>query len=58
MDLQKLDLAQETRPYQARNAAISLLMVTNFSSVGEIANMTMLELSEAKEVALFFSVLR
>ena len=58
MDLQKMDLAQlrrtlqstSTTKYQARKAAVSLLMVTNFSRVGEIANMSMEELSEAKEV--------
>ena len=59
LDLEKMDLAQlrltlgslKTRPYEARKAAVSLLMVTNFSRVGEIGNMTMQELSEAKEVA-------
>ena len=31
-------------------AAVALLMVTNFSRVGEIANMTIEELHAAKEV--------
>ena len=58
MDLQKMDLAQlrrtlespSTTKYKKRMAAVALLMVTNFSRVGEIANMTMEELSEATQV--------
>ena len=58
MDLQKIDLAQlrrtlespSTTKYKKRMAAVALLMVTNFSRVGEIANMTIEELHAAKEV--------
>ena len=58
MDLQKMDLAQlwrtleapSTTKYKKRMAPVALLMVTNFSRVGEIANMTIEELSAAKEV--------
>ena len=67
MDLQKMDLAQLRRTLEApsttntkkRMAAVALLMVTNFSRVGEIANMTIEELYAAKEVdpgLLFFCI--
>ena len=58
MDLQKIDLAQlrrtlespSTTKYKKRMAAVALLMVTNFSRVGKIANLTIEELYAAKEV--------
>ena len=58
MDLQKMDLAQlrrtleapTTTKYKKRMSAVALLMITNFSRVGEIANMTIEELYAAKEV--------
>ena len=66
MDLQKIDLAQlrrtlespSTTKYKKRMAAVALLMVTNFSRVGEIANMTIEELYAAKEVdpGVFFAL--
>ena len=58
MDLQKMDLAQlrltlqaaSATKYKKRMSAVALLMITNFSRVGEIANMTIDELHAAKEV--------
>ena len=53
MDLAQLRRTLEapsTTKYKKRMAAVALLMVTNFSRVGEIANMTIEELYAAKEV--------
>ena len=45
------------RPFKARNDCVCLLMLTNFSRVGEVANMTVTEVKEGKEVAPgYFSV--
>ena len=60
MDLSKISLPElrtalknviATDPLKARNDCICLLMLTNFSRVGEVANMTVTEVKEAKEVA-------
>ena len=42
--------APSTPKYKKRMSAVALLMITNFSRVGEIANMTTEELYAAKEV--------
>ena len=66
MDLSKISLLElrmtlknviATDPFKARNDCVCLLMLTNFSRVGEVANMTVTEVKEVKEVAPgYFSV--
>ena len=66
MDLSKINLPElraalkhaiATDPLKARQDCICLLIVTNFSTVGEVANMTLTEVQQVKEVATgYFSV--
>ena len=59
MDLSQLNLPRlrkqlqkniPNNPLEARNNCICLLIVSNFSRVGEIANMTLTEVDDAKEM--------